>query len=635
MTDELEESNKFEKFDAIGGKLRGEFKEAQTERRAYEDRWLSNLRMYKGEYEPSLLSTMDANQSKAYIRLGRIKVNTMDARMFDMLYPGGTEKNWEIKPTPKPSVPPAVLEGIVRQMAAENGVAASDLNKDEIQQKVNDWVEKQTNRMSTAISDKLTEGKYRSKGRKVIHSGNLFGTGWLKGTLTDTKNDIAWEYDDENEDYIAKDTSISEPFFEHVPIWDVYPDLSAQTSNVEQCDFIWQRHVMGRHHLRKMAKRAGFNKDGILDYIKSNPKGDASRAHHEEALRNMDKEKSGVKTLRNKFEVLERWGYINAQDLEDCGCEGIKEGDDDVFGVVWLLGDRVIKASLHPGERAKHIFYKYHFEEDETSIFGFGVPDVIRDTQDLANTAIRAAVDNAAITAGPQVEVNLDLLDPAAIEKANELHPFKTWFRRGKGNEATHPAIRVTNVTSHVNELLGLFEAFKMLNDEVSNVPSYMHGESGKGVANTVGGLSMLMGASNITIKDVVANFDEGISIPFITSVYDWLMMFGDKSIKGDVNIRATGSSSLVAREVKANALSQFANDTQNPTDAAFVDRPKLLRERAKILELPDDIVMSEEKTEAFMQEIKSQASEMFAQMLAQSALQQQQEEEAALAATQ
>ena len=54
--------------------------------------------------------------------------------------------------------------------------------------------------------------------------------------------------------------------------------------------------------------------------------------------------------------------------------------------------------------------------------------------QEMTNSAFRAMLDNAAISAGPQMEVNLDLL--SEDEDPREVHPFKVWMRTGTGNDA-------------------------------------------------------------------------------------------------------------------------------------------------------------------------------------------------------
>ena len=74
----------------------------------------------------------------------------------------------------------------------------------------------------------------------------------------------------------------------------------------------------------------------------------------------------------------------------------------------------------------------------------------------------------------------------------------------------------------------------------------YMSGDNAtSGAAGTSSGLSMLMGAVNIVIKDLLTSFDEGVTIPFIQALYHWNMQFhADPKIKGDFDIVATGSAS-------------------------------------------------------------------------------------------
>jgi len=155
-------------------------------------------------------------------------------------------------------------------------------------------------------------------------------------------------------------------------------------------------------------------------------------------------------------------------------------------------------------------------------------------------------------------------------------------------------------VQSYVEQNLNMARQFKDWGDEVSLAPSYTYGTPGQGVAKTVGGLSMLMGQSNVSLKDLVKNWDDGISVPFITGMYDWNMQFNaDDTIKGAYNVIAKGATSLVAKELHSNALNAFAASANNPFDAPYLKRANLLRERAKALDLKvDDIVMTNEEIE-------------------------------------
>jgi sulfur transfer complex TusBCD TusB component (DsrH family) len=204
----------------------------------------------------------------------------------------------------------------------------------------------------------------------------------------------------------------------------------------------------------------------------------------------------------------------------------------------------------------------------------------------LYNASIRAMLDNAAISAGPIIEANIDLL--ADGEDPLELFPFRVFQRVGTGIDAGQKAITVTKLPSYTTEFLGLVEFFQETADESTTIPRSLHGSQSTGGANqTATGMSMLIGASNITLKDQVQFFDDGVTKPFIKSMYFWNMEFNGKdAIKGDFNIVARGTKSLIAKEVKMEQINQFLALTNNDTDLQYIKRDILLRELAEIFDL-------------------------------------------------
>jgi hypothetical protein len=105
------------------------------------------------------------------------------------------------------------------------------------------------------------------------------------------------------------------------------------------------------------------------------------------------------------------------------------------------------------------------------------------------------------------------------------------------------------------------------------------------------------MSAAQVTFKDQLFSLDDDVQGPFLESAYHWNMQFNPKQeIKGDFNVVVKGTSSLVAREIRASNLDQFANSTLNQFDSPFIDRHALNKQRAKVLELGDDIVRDKEQ---------------------------------------
>jgi DNA-binding protein YbaB len=239
-----------------------------------------------------------------------------------------------------------------------------------------------------------------------------------------------------------------------------------------------------------------------------------------------------------------------------------------------------------------------YFEKDESSFWGIGIPSIMRDPQQLFNSAIRMMVDNAAITSGPQIEVNNDLLEEE--EDVENIVPFRIWTRSGTGADAVAPAMRVYQIESHTAEFIEMARLFMEFGDEATALPKFTYNEPDAGAAQTVGGLSMLMGQANITLKDIAKNWDDGITTPFITDLYHFNMQFSDDtSVKGDMEIIARGASSLVAKEIRSHALDAFAASTLNPVDLPWIKTGELLRQRARARDLPvDDIVKTDDEFE-------------------------------------
>jgi hypothetical protein len=84
-----------------------------------------------------------------------------------------------------------------------------------------------------------------------------------------------------------------------------------------------------------------------------------------------------------------------------------------------------------------------------------------------------------------------------------------------------------------------------------------------------------------------------------------------DESIKGDYSVKATGVSSLIAKEVLANSLMQFANMTNNPSDISITKRAKIIREIANSLDLSEkELVLTDKEIQVNNQQQLRQQTE-------------------------
>jgi hypothetical protein len=154
-----------------------------------------------------------------------------------------------------------------------------------------------------------------------------------------------------------------------------------------------------------------------------------------------------------------------------------------------------------------------------------------------------------------------------------------------------------------------MFDKARVLADESTGFPSFAHGQTGvSGVGRTASGISMLMSAANGSIRNVVKNIDDYLLAPLGKAFFNFNMQFDfDKEIKGDLEVKARGTESLMANEVRSQRLMQFLQVVQNPALAPFARMDYIVREIAKSMDLDPDKVGNNMAQAAVQAEILKQ----------------------------
>jgi hypothetical protein len=182
-----------------------------------------------------------------------------------------------------------------------------------------------------------------------------------------------------------------------------------------------------------------------------------------------------------------------------------------------------------------------------------------------------------------------------------EVYPGKIFKRQaGVPGQAIY-GIKFPNTAV---ENMQMFDKFRQLADESTGIPSYSHGQTGvQSMTRTASGMSMLMGAASLNIKTVIKNIDDSLIKPLGEAMFQWNMQFyeGDLPIVGDLEIKATGSASLMRKEVRSQRLTMFLQTIQNPAIAPFVRISEVVKELAYSLDLdPDEIINSKDEAEIY-----------------------------------
>ena len=94
---------------ALAWRLKEEYETAAAARKMPELRWLDDLRQYRGIYDADTIRRLSKRKrSRVFYRMTTAKVNTMTARLMDLLFPQRL-KNWSVEPTPDPMLPDDIL----------------------------------------------------------------------------------------------------------------------------------------------------------------------------------------------------------------------------------------------------------------------------------------------------------------------------------------------------------------------------------------------------------------------------------------------------------------------------------------------------------------------------------------------
>ena len=602
------------------------YKRSEDYRYQDEERWLRAYRNYRGLYSPDVQFT-EAEKSRVFIKVTKTKTLAAYGSIVDVLF-ANHKFPLSIEPT---ELPEGVVEDVhfdpqePEQMQSDPNVSpygfagdGKDLPPGATARTLQEKLGVMQNKLEP-ISDKLKEGPGKTptaiafspamiaakKMQKKIHdqleeSGAnkhlrnssfemaLFGTGVMKGPFAIDKEYPNWD-DGGNYDPLFKTV----PQVSHVSVWNFYPDPDA--NNMDEAQFVIERHKMSRTQLRNLKKRPYFRGQVIDEAIMMGE--NYEKKYWEDDLSDYAPE-HGI----DRFEVLEYWGMVDVEMLEDQGVDIPKELQDfdELQANVWVCNGKLLRMVLNPFKPSRIPYHAAPYELNPYSFFGVGIAENMDDTQTLMNGFMRMAVDNAVLSGNLIVEVDETNLVPG---QDLSLYPGKIFRRQGG---APGQAIFGTKFPNVSQENMMLFDKARVLADESTGLPSFAHGQTGvSGVGRTASGISMLMGAASGGTKTVIKNVDDYLLRPLGEGFFRFNMQFDfDPEIKGDLEVKARGTESLMANEVRSQRLMQFLQIASSPALAPFAKFQYVIREIAKSMDLDPDKVTNNMDEAALQAEI-------------------------------
>ena len=628
--DDVEEvSSEPTELKSLSGHVIDRYQKAEDARRQDEERWLQSYRNYRGLYGPDVQFT-EAEKSRVFIKVTKTKTLAAYGQIIDVLFanqkfpisveptvlPEGVAESVHFDMQQKPESSAPESEDSLFGFAGDGkdfppGATADSLREmlGPLKNKLAD-VEGLTEgpgltgtqisfepalvaakKMEKKIMDQLEEAHASKQLRSTSFEMALFGTGIMKGPFATDKEYPNWDEEGEYNPIIKTVPSTS-----HVSVWNFYPDPDA--ANMDEAQYVIERHKMSRAQLRALKKRPFFRAQ-VIDDVISEGEG-YYKKYWEDDLRDYQTDYDV-----DRFEVLEYWGTVDREILETANIEIPEEfGEgDEVQANIWYCNNRIIRTVLNPFKPAHIPYYAVPYELNPYSFFGVGIAENMDDTQTLMNGFMRMAVDNAVLSGNLLIEIDETNLVPG---QDLSVYPGKVFRRQGG---APGQAIFGTKFPNVSNENMQLFDKARVLADESTGFPSFAHGQTGvSGVGRTASGISMLMNAAAGGIKTVIKNVDDYLLAPLGKAMFSFNMQFDfDPEIKGDLEVKARGTESLMANEVRSQRLMQFMQVASNPTLAPFAKFPYIVREIAKSMDLDPDKVTNSFEEAALQQKLMQQ----------------------------
>ena len=623
----------FESVNSVVSFVKERFGRAEDARQADEERWLRAYRNYRGLYGPDVQFT-DTEKSRVFVKVTKTKTLAAYGQIVDVLF-GNNKFPLAVDPTVLPDGvaeavhinvdPNASNVGEAGKAVTESTAAPTALLGDDGKLRPGETIIDLQERLSglkgklSAVSDKIIEGDGTTpttvsfhpamvaakKMEKKIHdqlneSGAskhlrsmafemaLLGTGVMKGPFAVSK-----EYPNWNDEGMYDPLVKTVPECNHVSVWDFFPDPEA--TSMDDAEYVVERHKMSRNQLRALKGRPYFRDEAIENAVSQGS--DYVRKHWE-----MKMEDDDVLSESERWEVLEFWGFVDTDILEENGVKIPKEFRDlvEVSCNIWTCNGEVLRMVLNPFKPARIPYYATPYEHNPYSFFGVGIAENMDDTQTLMNGFMRMAIDNAALSGNLIIEVDETNLVPG---QDMSVYPGKVFRRQGG---APGQAIFGTKFPNVAQENMQLFDKARVLADESTGFPSFAHGQTGvAGVGRTASGISMLMSAANGSIRSVVKNVDDYLLGPLGKAFFSFNMQFDfDETIKGDLEVKASGTESLMSNEVRSQRLMQFLQVASNPALAPFAKMDYVIREIAKSMDLDPDKVTNSMQDAAIQAEL-------------------------------
>jgi hypothetical protein len=552
-------------FDSLARSIETRFFQRAARRKTKESQWLKATELYLGNLVRSPSTTSDQPfggadaSSRPYYNIVASKCDIAIAQSVDMQFAGG-EKNWSLGPGPNNRDP-------------NNSERARLMEKE--------------------IEAQLERCGYGKKTRRAIEDRVIIGSGILKGPVNTGKLYTTYAPIPGTDTWMPTPSVDKTLSIEWVNPWFFFPDDSVNdfckvgdTIEVHPCSAI---------ELKKWRHHPGFIAEALEEALKAKP---------EEYLIQSYTDYSHITDtnpylFKEKYMVLEYHGPISADELAMLSIEppAYDPVNEEYYGEVWVCAGKVIRIELENIEASFEVPYALStWKKDPSSVFGFGAPLLMQDSQRVAREVWRMVLDNASLSSGPQLAMHRTYVEPQ--DGSWELRPNKAWNLLDSAVDV-EKAIQFFNVPNMTSQLLPILDVARGMAEEESMMPMISAGLGGADVQESASGGLMMREAATTIVDFLSEDWDDNVTEKLIRRSYGWNMQYNPLAdIKGEYVVDVRTATEFKNKQMHARDLERLSMEvSQNPQAAMLVNQEELYRARLAVMKIPyGTIVRSNEE---------------------------------------
>lgn len=513
---------------------------------------------------------------------------------------------------------------------------------------VNEQVKNFSDTMEAVLEWQLEEAKWKDTISTGVDSIATYGTGFIFGPFVRQDTYALVSEDDSAMGRIMsmmgkprlKETNYKYdcPYWEHAHSMDCYADPEGENEHDSRGIF-WATKV-SPEFLKDLKGKKGYDDAAIDRALNERVPGTTS----EGSDRTRDSRMNMYRyTKDGRIWFVRYFGLAPKAQLNNWRSDSSSDSvyDETQESICIMAGGYVIKADKNPykSKRPRPV-RRCVYEAVEHEMWGVGVAKNNDPNQRVINAAFRLFIEGKAFAL-----LKMCSIDRSKFEASEDFkfYPGKRFMMKPQLTPEERMAAIIwhdtPDVTAGWETLIEIAERFS---DDDTAITKYTQGDDSKSLNDTATGISMIMNASSIPMKEVLDNIDEMWIEETIEQLIDWNMenlsaetvktVLGDKHGQmwaqileyGKTNFMewfATGSKTFMMKEVLINKLNGFLQIVSgNPLLAEKVDIRELLEQVWSAGQVGGETPVYDEET---LQKMQSQGPNQMAQQAIQEVKQQ------------